>query len=122
MISMTQTLTEIYEALNAISGLKVFHYAKPEKTKAPYLVWTETGEGDSFYADMKKAELVLQGDCDYFTQTEFDENIDAINDALNGIANLRWQILSVQYEDDTKLIHYQWQWEIANHGDRESNN
>ena len=39
--------------------------------------------------------------------------VDTIQDALNGIENCGWRLESVQYEDETNLIHFEWTWRIA---------
>ena len=48
---------------------------------------------------------------DYFTQTEYDPNIDKVQQALNSVCS-NWILNSVQYEDDTKLIHYEWRFTV----------
>jgi hypothetical protein len=44
---------------------------------------------------------------DYFTLTEFDAMVDAIQEALSD-AEVAWHLNSFQYEDETKLQHYEW--------------
>lgn len=58
------------------------------------------------------AEQGITGTVDYFTLTEYDANIEAIQVALNNVENLSWAINSVQYEEDTNLIHYEWRWTL----------
>lgn len=49
---------------------------------------------------------------DYYTATEYDPTIDKIQNALN-LAYGSWTLENVLYEDETALIHYQWQGTIS---------
>ena len=76
-----------------------------------YFVWQEDGE-NVLAADDSHAERVVTGTTDLFTKQEFDPWVDAFGEALSshGIA---WSLSSVQYEEDTGFIHYEWSWEVA---------
>ena len=76
-----------------------------------YFVWQEDGE-NVLAADDSHAERAVTGTTDLFTKQEFDPWVDAFGDALSshGIA---WSLSSVQYEEDTGFIHYEWSWEVA---------
>ena len=41
-----------------------------------------------------------------------DETVDKIQAALTA-ACILFYLNSVQYEDDTELIHYEWVWEVT---------
>lgn len=109
MKSMQNRLRNFYEALSEIEN--VYHYEKAEDSSVPYAVWQEDGEDNSFHANNRKEEQVITGTLDYFTQEEFDSVVDDIQEALNGVC--AWTLDSVQYEDETKLIHYTWRWELS---------
>ena len=88
----------------------VFHYeawAKPNK----YIVWAEDTELDSLNADDQKEEQVIQGTIDYFTKIEYDTNVKLIQEKLNS-TEISWRLNSIQYEEDTKFIHYEWLFEL----------
>ena len=110
MKSLTEQLKTIYQALTAINGAKVYHYEKPAAVKAPYIVWMENGEGDSYHTNNHKDEQVIAGAVDLYTKTEFDPLVDSIQAALDGVC--AWRLDSVMYEDETKLIHYSWDFEV----------
>ena len=76
-----------------------------------YFVWQEDGES-VLAADDLHAECAITGTTDLFTKQEFDPWVDAFGEALSshGIA---WSLSSVQYEDDTGFIHYEWSWEVV---------
>lgn len=80
------------------------------------MVWQEDGEDNSFRANNRKQEQQLTGTVDYFTRTEFDATIDAVQDALTSMTGgspLGWQLSAVQYEEETGLIHYTWNWWVV---------
>lgn len=102
----------IRDALAAIDGLRVYHYFRPQM-KAPFCVWAEDGEDIALWSGNHQQEQAVSGTADYFTPTEYDAMVDTIQDALNGIENCGWRLESVQYEDETNLIHFEWTWRIA---------
>ena len=110
-MTLQNKLRKISEALTSIYGLKVYHYFRPQ-LDAPYCVWQEDGEWNSLQTSNHKQEQAISGTIDYYTHEEFDDFIDAIQIALNQIENCGWRINSIQYEDDTELIHYEWLWRV----------
>lgn len=112
MKSMQNRLNKFYTTFADIATLDIYHFEKPDTQKAPYAVWAEEGESDSFQASNIKAEQSIAGSLDYYTQTEFDSMVDTIQDTFNSIEGCSWSLNSVLYEDGTKLIHYNWNWEL----------
>ena len=110
MISLKGKLQYIGEAFAEVIPSS-YHYFRPADIW-PCLVWQEDGEGESFRSGNHKSEQALHGTTDYYTQAEYDNNIDLIQDVLEDIA-AAWSLNSVQYEEDTKLIHYEWEWTVA---------
>lgn len=108
---MISQLTQIRDALTSIEGLTVYHYWHP-RLNAPYCIWAEDGEGDSLHTGNHKSEQVITGTIDYFTKTDLDETVDLIQNALNTLENCGWMLNSVQFENETNLIHYEWSFEI----------
>ena len=109
MLSLQSKIKYIGKALNdALPGI-VFHYRRP--VKYPYLVWQEDMESDSAYVDNHKTEQAIHCTADYYTKTEYDPNIDVVQDIFDGLG-LVWRIEAVQYEEDTKLIHYTNEFEV----------
>lgn len=110
MQSLNKKLKTIKTALTGIENLKVYHYWHT-RLEAPYLIWAEEGEGDSLHTDNHKSEQVITGTIDYFTKTEFDSVVDEIQSALNSI-EIGWELVAVDYEEETNLIHHSWNFEI----------
>lgn len=107
MKSLQSKLKEVQSVLVSTGG-NVYHFRRPRDKKPPFIVWQEDGEGISIGADNHKAEQQIHGTIDLYTLMEFDPLADAIQDALNG-ADIGWSLLSVQYEDETNIIHYEWE-------------
>ena len=104
-------LTRI-KALHDAMPVTMCHYGA-DRPAAPYGVWAEDGDV-SPSADNKNSTRILSGTTDYYTKTENDANVDAIEAVFDGAsAWIAAQLNSVQYEDDTGLVHYEWAWEAV---------
>lgn len=106
---LSNRLSPIAEMLSDLNT-EVFHYwrSAPEGLKS-YIVWAEDGEENSLEADNKKQRQGIHGTIDLFTKTEFDSLADEIQEGLNNLENVSWRLESVQYEDETMFIHYEWE-------------
>lgn len=104
------TLSDISTALLTVTS-NVYHYTALEQSDQ-YIVWAEDGQADALWADGKMQEQVITGTIDYFTKTENDANVASIQEALNSI-DLSWSFSSLQYEDETGYLHYEWIFEVA---------
>lgn len=109
MISIQSQLEPIGDMLAGITDY-CYHYwrSAPKGVKA-YIVWAEDEEATSLEADNHKREQGIHGTIDYFTKTEYDEVIDSIQEGLDELENVSWSLNSVQYEDETTFIHYEWE-------------
>lgn len=106
---MPVSLNDLKEALVALTD-KVYHYTAPSNQTVPYIVWAEDYRTD-LLADNKHVEAGIEGTIDLFTPDEDDPLMTAIPHALNELP-MAWNLNSVQYEEDTGLIHYEWVWRI----------
>lgn len=43
----------------------------------------------------------------------YDETADVIQNNMNRAQGVSWRLNSVQYEDDTNMIHYEWEFEVV---------
>ena len=107
---MLDKLRKVRDALLTVTS-DVSHYFAAKKTDQ-YIVWMETGEASSFRANNRKQEQAIEGKIDYFTRTDFDHNVESIQNALQE-AEISYVLESVQYEDDTGYIHYEWKFEVV---------
>ena len=77
-----------------------------------YFVWQEDGSND-LIADNRHAESLTTGTTDLFTRQEFDPWRDAFEAALNAAPGIVWELLSIQYEEQTGFWHYEWAWGVS---------
>lgn len=113
MTSIREKLKRIRDILNATSAAgRIGHYRKPNNILAPWVVWQEDSEENSFHSDNHKDRQQIHGTIDCFSLTEYDVLFDEIQDALDR-AGIGFHLLSVQYEDETNLIHYEWEFTVA---------
>lgn len=103
------TLQPLQEALAALGS--AYHYVAQPNAVPPYLVWMEDGSND-LLADNVHAEKICQGTIDLYTNQENDPMMESVPEALEGIG-AAYYLNSVQYEEDTGLIHYEWVWEYG---------
>lgn len=107
MMSIQTKLRTVRDALVGVTDA-CYHYRRPPAApKSNYIIWAEDSEDGSFDANNRKQEQQIHGTVDYYTLTEFDPVVDAIQEAFVS-AGIGFRINSVQYEDDTNLIHYEW--------------
>lgn len=109
MISLSSRLEPIGQALAEITDYCYHYWRSAPKGVKSYIIWAEDQEADSLNGNNRKLEQGLHGTVDYFTKVEYDTNVDKIQEALNNLENVSWRINSVQYEDETTFIHYEWE-------------
>lgn len=113
MKSLIATIKQVRDCLNNIEGAKFYHYRRPEKVKNRYGIWAEDGDDMSFNAGNQKVEQQIHGTIDYFTTVEYDTVVDEVQEALYNLENASWKLTDVQYEDETNLIHFTWEFYIG---------
>lgn len=106
---MLSDLDKVKNALLSVTS-NVFHY-EALGVSDKYIVWAEDSEASSVEADNIKVYQAIQGTIDYYTLEENDTNIEVLQNALNE-AEISFYLNSIQYEDETRLIHYEWVFEV----------
>lgn len=106
---MADTIKKVRDAVVSV-GVPTYHYFNPTP-KGNFLTWAEDGWGDADFGDGQLDTAVIQGTVDYFTKNEYDATTEKIEDALS-IADIPFQMESIQYEEDTGYVHYSWIWEV----------
>ena len=98
------TLADVKAALLTVTN-NVFHF---DATGAigNFIVWSEDGQADSVWADGRMKEQTITGTIDYYSKEEYDPSFSLIQAALGGIG-ISYRLNSIQYEPDTKYIHYE---------------
>lgn len=110
---LTNNLKTIRDALLASVGTgeepAVYHYQRPAREDLKrYVIWAEDGEADSQMVNNHKAQQQIRGTVDLYTAAEFDPWADRIQEQLDTAPGVTWTLESVQYEDATGLIHFEW--------------
>ena len=102
------------EILNALTllGLQVALYAWDRPPTGDFGVLS-LSEGNDFIADGIHQERGTEGYLDYYTRDASDTPRTTIEEELNKLG-FAWYMNSVQYEQDTHYIHYEWRW--STHG------
>ena len=103
-------LDSLRQALAALTD-RCYHYVAAPNAEPPYITWMEDGDNDLMAGNVH-AERCYTGSAHLFTKTEGDSLFTSIPQALEGIG-ASWYFNSVQYEEDTGLIHYEWYWEVV---------
>ncbi len=106
---MQSDLLAVRNALLTISDA-VYHFTANGKAQGNYFVWAEDG-GEICAGDNGAVEQSMEGTIHYFTKTEMDEVVDQVITVLNGF-DVAVYLNSVQYEEETGFIHYEWVWEV----------
>lgn len=102
----------IRDALNSIKGVSVSHY-HAWKRNPPYIVWAEDGSGAQLSGDNRMVAQAIQGTIDLYTDKEGDPLVNQIQAALN-TDQIALSLNGSGYEEETKLIHYEWIFEVSN--------
>lgn len=108
-MTLNEKLKKLRDVLKQLD-IDVYHYDAMNATDE-YIVWAESGESGSMNADNEKDEQSIAGTIDLYTQKEYNPIVDELQKKLNENV-ISFVLSSVQYEDETKLIHYEWEFEI----------
>lgn len=106
-------MDELKQALDD-TGLPFAHFGWSKAPDGDYGVYAEDWER-VLTADNEHRETAIQGTVDYFTRDDSGAPKTAIEQALAGLV-CSWRLESVQFENDTGYIHYEWVVEVPGHG------
>lgn len=93
------------------TGIPFSHYGWDKAPNGDYGVWAEDS-AHHLYSDNHVESQTTQGTIDLFTLTDDKEKANLIQTVLNGL-EISWYLNSVQYESDTRYLHYEWVFEVA---------
>lgn len=92
--------------LNENTSYSFAQYGWSRAPEGDYGVVSEDS-GEDFIANDVHLERGTAGTVDLFTRDATSAPRDAVEAVLNS-AGVCWQLNSVQFEDDTGFIHYEW--------------
>lgn len=98
-------LEELKNAL-AETGYQFAHYGWSKAPEGDYGEFSEE-RGEDLKADGIHIESGTSGYINYFTRDDSGEPRKKIEVALNSL-RIPWYLNTVQYENDTGYIHYEW--------------
>lgn len=98
---------QLLTALRALD-IPLAEYAWDSRPDADYMVIAIDQEVNSLEADGQKVNQAPQGTIDLFSKTNDRERMQAIQNALNAFDGCAWYLNSVQYEDEARLLHWEW--------------
>lgn len=88
---------------------------KAFKKEPPYIVWAEDS-ADGSGGDNQNITQIISGTTDLFTKNlDGEPLVDAIQSAFN-VARISWRLNSIQFEEYSGLLHYEWVWSVVNYG------
>lgn len=89
------------------------HYAwAPAPASGDYGVWSEDGVND-FEADGVHAERAVTGTIDLFCRSDASTSPAAVESVLRSQPCCAWSLNSIQFEEETGLIHYEWIYNVV---------
>ena len=88
------------------TGYAWAHFGWSRAPEGDFGVWGEE-RGRDLHADNLHAETATVCFASYFTRDDSGEPRRTIERALNAL-RCPWRLNSIQYEDDTGFIHYEW--------------
>lgn len=89
------------------TGIPLAEYAWDTQPATDYLVIQLDGQGDSLESDNVTTQQAIEGSVDLFCYSKDRANYDAVWSALR-TSGCAVRLSSVQYENETRLIHYEW--------------
>ena len=98
-------MNELATAL-AGTGYQFAHFAWSKAPDGDYGTYAEYS-GSDLEADDVHIEKGTEGYIEYYTRDDSGTPRTTIEAALNGL-NIPWNLNTIQYENDTGYIHYEW--------------
>lgn len=98
---------ELIEALRQ-TGLPIAEFAWDVRPDTDYLVIDIDSEANSLEADGQKVNQAPQGTVDLYTKSNDRAVMLSVQNVLNAFDGCAWYLNSVQYEEDTRLLHWEW--------------
>lgn len=95
----------VLAALQA-TGIPFEAYGWDNAPSGTYGVVSLEGQEDSVAGDNRILHQSIRGSIDLFVADIGSTAPKVVQDAINGL--VPWELNSIQYEYDTRLIHYEW--------------
>lgn len=105
------TIFDVRDALLSTKIPDVYHFKAPEQRPNKFIIWAETSVNFELDADDEPQMARPRGQIYYYTDTEYDSNVNDIIGALIDYG-IGVTITNVGWDDMLRLIVYQIDWEV----------
>lgn len=110
------TIQELGSGLNSIEeGLMFAHFAWSSAPAGDYGTYAEDSK-PQFQADNRYGESLVHAYVNLYTRDDTGAKADLIEEFFQDLQEeevFAWSINTIQYEDNTKFIHYEWEVEFC---------
>lgn len=110
------TFAELGTGLNAVKqGLKFAHYGWSSAPSGDYGVYSED-DRPQFIAGDRNVEYSTHGYVSLFTRDDTGATQNLVETYFRTLQNTNvfcWTVNTIQYEDNTRFIHIEWEVELA---------
>lgn len=103
-------MNKLIAALNG-TGYPFAHYSWASAPEGTYGVYAEDS-AISLWGDDKMQAQLISGTVDLFTRDDSGMPLEVVQAALCS-AGVSWYLNTIQFEEDTGLIHYEWVFEVV---------
>lgn len=102
----------MFETLLTLLQATKIAFAAYDWDKSPsgvaYGVLSLTGGANTIFSDNHIDAQAVEGVVDLYDTSIRTDNAKAVQAVLDGMDGCTWRLNSVQYESDTRLVHYEW--------------
>ena len=88
-------------------------YAWEVAPKSDYGVVSMDSGGDHQRSDNRVIQHTVEGTVDLYAHGKSTKSMLAVEHKLNELTWLSWALNSVQYETETRLVHYEWTYSMV---------
>ena len=113
------TFAELGTQLNALkigqTPMKFAHFAWASAPSGDYGIYGEDG-GNQFDSNDGYAERAMTGSVDWYTRSDNEQGKDQIETLFKSLQTTNtfaWYLNTIQYEDSTHFLHYEWVVEVG---------
>lgn len=105
-------LDKLFAALCA-TGIPFKTYGWAVAPATDYGVFSPEGEADALWADGEQLAQATEGTIDLFCRSASRAAMEKVQAALRAMDGIAWRLLSTQFEEETKLVHYEWVFQVV---------
>lgn len=94
------------------TGIPFAEYAWDKRPSGDYGVVALEFEAGSLYGDNMKVATAWEGSVDLFTKGRNTTKTAQVESVLSEVCEGCWMLNSIQYENETGLVHYEWVFQV----------